>query len=65
MVCLIIMRQSEKGFSDVVKEWWDSIYIRRWMGYQLAQKLKFLKNKKKQCKKEVFGSIMEREPLVG
>ena len=51
----------EKGFPDVIREWWTSITFNGWMGYQLAQKLKFLEDKMKGWRKDVFGSILERK----
>lgn len=59
-----IMWLSEKGFSDVVKEWRDTFFISGWIGYQLTQKLKFLKTKLKIWRKKVFGSIVERKNLL-
>lgn len=48
---------SEKGFLEVVREWWASISISGWMGYQLVHKLKFLKDKMKGWRKDVFGAF--------
>lgn len=54
----------EKGFIDYVKEWWSSISLSGWMGYQLTQKLKFLKKKMKCRRKDVFSSLLERKSCL-
>ena len=59
-----IMWLLEKGFTDYVKEWWSSISLSGWMGYQLTQKLKFLKKKMKCWRKDVFSSLLKRKSCL-
>lgn len=56
-----LMWLSEKELKGSVKNRWSSISIPGWMGYQLARKLKFLKRKMLDYKKEVFGNLSERK----
>lgn len=37
----------ENSFIQSVPEWWNDVVINGWMGFQLVQKLKFVKKKKK------------------
>ena len=55
-----IMWLHEKGFTDCVNEWCTSFAVKGWMGYQLDQKLKFLKKKMIEWRKEDFGNSAER-----
>lgn len=36
----------ENSFIQSVPEWWNDVVINGWMGFQLVQKLKFVKKKK-------------------
>lgn len=60
-----IMWLFEKGFSNVVKDWWASSSVRGWIGYQLAWKLEFLKNMMKEWRKEVLvASWREKKSVI-
>ena len=52
-----IMWLVEHGFLDCVRKWWAAKPGRGWIGFQLAQNLKFLKKKMLEWKKETFLEV--------
>lgn len=51
----------EKDFSKCVNECWVEKQVWGWMGFQLTQKLKFLKQRLKCWRKEVLGNVQDKK----
>jgi len=50
-----------KGFSNLVKKWWEEVEVEGFASFVLARKLKFVKEQLKKWNKKVFGDIKLRK----
>ena len=51
----------EEGFTDQIREWWQSVTFRGTSSYVMMEKIKALKAKLKVWNKDVFGKVEENK----